>query len=238
MSRLVLYFRKAFVRAYTRRTRSGRSVQVGGYYDRRAPHRDTQARQAAAGYSDEHVHAYVRAHRPALKQTVSALDSLVSDLGTVEGRLKAPESLKGKLEGRYRGNPIEDATDIAGTRVTAPTLEKAQEAMHRIERTFKVTERNDYLEGHPSGSGYRSVHYIVEVAGRPVELQVRTPRQTRWADWAHDTTYKGDVGKAPGVAEYARGMSDYFHALDRGQTHDAHKPDCPEALRSQRLCLE
>lgn len=69
-----------------------------------------------------------------------------------------------------------------------------------------------------------------------IELQVGTLRNTLWAEWAHDTVYKGTLGKFPDVVSYARSVSNYITMLDRGLR--ARPPRCPARLARMRLCFD
>jgi ppGpp synthetase/RelA/SpoT-type nucleotidyltranferase len=86
--------------------------------------------------------------------------------------------------------------------------------------------------------GYRGVNATVRINGKLVEVQIRTRRQTIFADWSHNKIYKAPkgIGKSREVAQYAEGISDYFAALDQGQ-EPTFSPPCPEVLRIMRHCF-
>ena len=93
--------------------------------------------------------------------------------------------------------------DIAGLRIVREmTLKEQTDLAASIETLFegsKVVDRRDK----PS-FGYRAVHVIVKVDGRPVEVQVRTTLQDRWAQivermadpWGRQIRY-GQLPDAP-----------------------------------------
>jgi ppGpp synthetase/RelA/SpoT-type nucleotidyltranferase len=82
---------------------------------------------------------------------------------------------------------------------------------------------------------------VIQVDGRPVELQLRTERQTRWADFAHDTVYKTHGTPPPPEAHpYLQGMSDFYACLDGGGDHQScgTPPECPPVIEQAYGCLE
>lgn len=236
---------KSLVREHYRTLPSGKRIFVkeferrGIAQQRKPSSSEQQSQKESTERPLSYYSAYIRRFRPILKTSLDQLDQISNSIkgATVTGRLKAPDSLKEKLESRKKGRPIESITDIVGARITVPDMNRYKQAISQIEKKFKVLERDDYVEkGHPSGSGYRSHHFLVEVKGKPVEIQIRTPRQTRWADWAHDTIYKGHLRDHPDVLNYARAMSEHYYAKDLGKMSNV--PDCPPPVKKENLCLE
>ena len=177
-------------------------------------------------------------HVPVLAKAYEALDVLYAPLN-VCGRLKTAESLHEKMTGRWRGVKLAEATDVVGCRVTLDSLDELHAAVEKLKKSQKVTEISDYITQPKGDIRYRSIHCTIEVEGRPVEVQFRTPHQTRWADWSHETLYKDHSGKKiPDQAwDYAREMSDYYAAVDSGKK-DATPPECTEPIRTTVGCLE
>jgi len=112
-----------------------------------------------------------------------ALDEVTRVLADLDlepgGRPKTVGTLVDKLR-RMPELPLSKMQDIAGARVVAEmTREEQDRLVERITARFdsyRVKDRR--IE--PS-FGYRAVHIIVRVQGRPVEIQVRTRLQDLWA---------------------------------------------------------
>lgn len=70
--------------------------------------------------------------------------------------------------------------DIAGVRLVVPRVEQQEQVVAQLVAAFARTTVIDRrkLPSH----GYRAVHVIVYVEGVPVEIQVRTALQHRWAE--------------------------------------------------------
>jgi len=70
--------------------------------------------------------------------------------------------------------------DIAGLRIVVPLIEQQDEVVSVVSTLFGESVVIDRRE-RPS-HGYRAVHVVVFVSGVPVEVQVRTALQHRWAE--------------------------------------------------------
>jgi len=161
----------------------------------------------------------------------------------------AYEQVSGALGGagtvtvRIKGVPMNKSqrthktgdSDVA-VRITVDDMDALKTATQLVRRNLRIVDEDDYSDGHPSGSGYRAVHYTIDVDGQSVELLIRTQNQTRWADWAHDVIQNPSLRNDPAVLNYARRLGDHFHAKDSGKYHIP-KPDCPPAVQQAQLCL-
>jgi ppGpp synthetase/RelA/SpoT-type nucleotidyltranferase len=112
---------------------------------------------------------------PALVQVQAAL----RDLGlTTTARLKTTGTIVEKL--RREKTRLAEMQDIAGARTTARwTLPQQDDIVARIVDVLPDCHVDDRRRK-PS-AGYRAVHVIVRIDGRPVEIQVRTDLQDGWA---------------------------------------------------------
>lgn len=151
----------------------------------------------------------------------------------VAGRLKETGGLATQL-GAEAGE-IAETPDVASIRLTLKTLADEKLALGKLARVFQVRETKDFLE-RPTGAGYRAVHCTIEVEGRPVEVQLRTPNQTTWADYVHDIAYRTH-GQAttPELRQYLTAMSAYAAGLDGGAegTNGTAVPECPPDVEAK-----
>ncbi len=96
-------------------------------------------------------------------------------------RLKTDTTILEKL--RRDRTRLATMQDIAGVRIWGNySLDEQTTMGERIAETFPVAEIDD-LRPHPH-FGYRAIHVIVHSDGFPVEIQLRTQRQQRWAETA------------------------------------------------------
>jgi len=132
---------------------------------------------------------------------------------SIEARVKSAESVERKIlrmfEPKRASYAVEDllrwVTDLAAVRVITFFPRTVSEIDAIIRERFFVLEKDNKSESRAaSGSfGYRSVHYLVELApehldrsdrrwfqGLVAEIQVRTILQHAWAEIEHDIQYK------------------------------------------------
>jgi ppGpp synthetase/RelA/SpoT-type nucleotidyltranferase len=108
---------------------------------------------------------------------------------------------------------LKGVQDIAGARIVADCTRAEQDAIvARIVAEFADADRPPKVKDRrvePS-AGYRAVHVVVSVQGLPVEVQVRTWLQDRWAQiveslgdkWGRGIRY-GDLPEDPEAPIYA-----------------------------------
>ena len=146
----------------------------------------------------------------ALKTLRDALDRNGLIVTAVEGRVKAEESLAGKLE--LKGSKyatLSDITDLVGARIITFYTDDVDRIASMAEQLFEIDWNNsvDKRKLHQLDSfGYNSLHYICRLPGFdfPFELQLRTTLQHAWAAINHDTGYKSGI-EIP--REYMRRMN-------------------------------
>lgn len=149
------------------------------------------------------------------------LNKLFGGTNAVSARVKFMESALGKME--RRGIGAHELHDVVGARVTAKNYADLKQVADRIRKEFPVTSEEDMTLS-PRSDGYRGLHFNVDLgSGLTGEIQVRTKRQDKWADWSHDRIYKSLEGAQNDIAKnraaidaYATKMSDYYAALDSG----------------------
>ncbi|NKN29443.1 GTP pyrophosphokinase [Weissella cibaria] len=141
----------------------------------------------------------------------------------MDGRIKSPESLVGKMQKKGLERTVKTLTDnvfdIAGLRVITNYIDD----IYTIERLLThqsdvtVLKRKDYVET-PKASGYRSLHLVVTVpvflstgvVDTPVEIQIRTVGMDMWASLEHKLRYKTDDDRAE---EHAQQLERYAGEL-------------------------
>ncbi len=127
----------------------------------------------------------------------------------ITSRLKDRDSLGGKIDKKNKYIKLDDLTDIAGIRVITYYSDDVDKVADIIEREFKIDRENSIdkraaLE--PDRFGYCSVHYVVEMNSKRLELaeympykglkceiQIRSVLQHAWAEIEHDLGYKTEV---------------------------------------------
>ena len=132
------------------------------------------------------------------------------DYNAITCRLKDRKSLSEKIDrknGKY--NSLKDLTDIAGVRVITYYAEDVDKVADIVEHEFKVDHDNSIDKGkalEPDRFGYCSVHYVVEMSDKRLELseyqsfsrlkceiQIRSVLQHAWAEIEHDLGYKSEI---------------------------------------------
>ena len=164
----------------------------------------------------------------ALKLIKTALADQTIELNSIEYRIKAEESLRGKLERKgQKYCSIDDVTDLLGLRIVTFYADDVDKVAVVIKSLFDIDWKNseDKRKLHELNSfGYNSLHYICRMKGGslPFEVQIRTALQHVWSAIEHDIGYKGPVKLPP---EFQRQFSrlagmleladDEFSRLDR-----------------------
>jgi|HubBroStandDraft_6_1064221.scaffolds.fasta_scaffold404715_2 putative GTP pyrophosphokinase len=110
--------------------------------------------------------------------------------------------------------------DIAGCRLVVSTIDEQDAVVQALVREhpgWSVYDRR----ARPS-YGYRAVHVVATVGGKPIEIQVRTAPQHGWAEYSEtlDRVAHGDVKYGGGPADVRESLdrlSDIVARLERGE---------------------
>jgi GTP pyrophosphokinase len=114
------------------------------------------------------------------RTVAAARDRLAADLAAhglkveVQGRPKHLYSIFKKMQGKGLG--IERVFDLLALRVIAPTVDDCYAVLARVHELYRAVpeEFDDYI-ARPKPNGYQSLHtVVVDDAGRPLEVQIRT----------------------------------------------------------------
>lgn len=134
----------------------------------------------------------------------------------IKARVKTPYSTIQKL----RVWALPKLKDMAGARLTFPDYAGVEKAVIRIFREMEIVEGTfKNLYERPEG-GYRAYHVVVLQDGMPIEIQVKTERMAKIADYAH-TPYKRRRLNAD-VMEQATTLA---HEADLGDRQAARRID-------------
>ena len=147
----------------------------------------------------EHLPQFLEAETQIVKSLQDYLTEGGIRIAALESRVKAEDSLIGKLE--LKGSKYEslaDVTDVLGLRVITFYPDDVDKVASAIERLYKVDWEHsiDKRKLHNLDSfGYLSLHYVCFIPGMPylMEIQMRTLLQHAWANMSHDTGYKSNV---------------------------------------------
>jgi putative GTP pyrophosphokinase len=121
-------------------------------------------------------------HAKPLSRVAANLRYYVADHGkpVVAQRLKRVPTIGDKLR-RESGMQLARMEDVGGVRAILSDQEASFEVASRLRKNWTITRFRDYVS-EPKPDGYRALHLINRNRGRLIEVQLRTPRQDRWAN--------------------------------------------------------
>jgi ppGpp synthetase/RelA/SpoT-type nucleotidyltranferase len=122
------------------------------------------------------LNEYRRSFTPAYETVVEALQSTLK-LEPAGRPAKSTRSISDKL--RRESLRLTQMQDIAGCRIIVSDVVAQDEVMGRVAQAFEEASVVDRRKS-PS-HGYRAVHAIVRQGAIPVEIQIRTELQHKWA---------------------------------------------------------
>jgi putative GTP pyrophosphokinase len=133
----------------------------------------------------------------------------------VTQRLKKLSTIAGKLLREPRMK-LARMADIGGVRAVVADQATAFRIVQHLQKRWAIVDFHDYVT-HPKADGYRGLHLISRHHDRLIEVQLRTPRQDRWANTVEILSRTA----APGLkfGDGPRALRDYFFLL--GEVHAA-----------------
>lgn len=179
-------------------------------------------------------------HKQQLPKALSEIKELAGAGADVKGRVKTIQSALGKMIKKPKYTTADKLQDGTGLRAIHGTVAEVKATVDKIKAKYRILDEDNYIDT-PQGD-YRSHHLIIEgPGGLPMEVQVRTENQNKFADWCHDvykpmSKQQAKYNEHPEVTSYAKGMSDYFWAVDSGQEPPP-KPGCTKIISQTFGCL-
>ncbi|MCC6273541.1 MAG: FHA domain-containing protein [Deltaproteobacteria bacterium] len=127
------------------------------------------------------------------------------------------EAVIAKLQQRYKIREAYTKEGDIETDLMSPSDMKAQGIMEEdgvvwIDAKLDQDGIHRLVDGHPA-SGYRALHVVVEVDGKPVEIQIKTEAMHEWGEIEHKLVYKNkDLPPAilDPIKQFRREASDYL----------------------------
>lgn len=168
--------------------------------------------------TDEDIVAFDRyreVFKPALEAVVAAIRQVHA--GRVTDRQKTIWSTVAKLRrGTIR---LARMQDVAGCRIVVASIAEQDAVVGALLSSHADWRLHDRRKN-PS-SGYRAMHIVAIERGLPVEVQVRTPLQHRWAELseAWDRRHEGvKYGRGPlSVLDTLAALSQLIQAFEEGR---------------------
>ncbi len=164
-----------------------------------------------AGSGSDTVRLAVQEYAARHPELVSAAANAVAVIGgildeaginylTIDGRAKGVASFAEKATRSESGkalyaDPLTDIGDQLGVRVITYVRDDVEAVAALLAEQLPVLDDRDFgeLTASQGRFGYASRHLQVEIAGRVVQVQLRTVLQHAWAEFEHDIRYKGTV---------------------------------------------
>ncbi len=176
-------------------------------------------------------------------QKMTRMDDEVMNAGGTHfaSRLKDPNSLLTKMQGRLAERSLNTVTDVIGSRAMAGSLEDQQKILKSIRKKYDIVEIEDSSKDGRE-DGYRATHILFRTpSGKIGELQIKTHNQQAWAGYTHDNIYKGkpEIKNNKQVQKYTKQLSDYLSKLDQGAHDDPEqRPEEPQILKDKGLLFD
>ena len=134
------------------------------------------------------------------------------------GRLKRTNSMIRKLQRKNNyGMDLTRMSDIAGLRLIVNNMEDQNLVIDLINNKLSIEKMYDYRD---SDQNYRSVHLILKIEEKLIEIQIRTVAQQTWADESEGFGEHAKQGfYSEQVGEYLKILSNVVHKIDNDLDH-------------------
>lgn len=158
----------------------------------------------------------------AARKVAGILEGGDFSIHAVTGRAKSVDSVWAKLREKGYRKPSRQLTDAVGVRIITFYQDDVDKVVHRLRPVLTIDRRRSVDKRRDLGLrnfGYRSVHLIGRIpdallwgterdllAGRWVEIQIRSLLEHAWAEIEHSVVYKSGV-------EYPKTILRLFAAL-------------------------
>ena len=178
---------------------------------------------------EEVFDSYRAAHLEPLSKTTLELQKWLHDYGGnyyIAQRLKRKPQILRKL--KRLSVRLTQLQDIGGCRIIVNSNRDVDDLVEFIrsqmsrDKNFKLQRITDYRDRGRDITGYRSVHLILMIEDRVLELQIRSRIQHYWAESIERTSViyghhlkeqEGDVA----VINYFKELSDVFYEIESGR---------------------
>lgn len=136
---------------------------------------------------------------------------------------------------------LSQVQDIAGCRVIVDGLAEQDRVVDLLRATFPRVSVVD-RRVNPS-YGYRAVHVIVQIAGKLIEIQVRSSMQHAWAELSEKFSDRVDPaikygGGPQGLQQALASASDSVATIEEQERHVAQRQELRLDKEQQRLLVE
>ncbi|MFO1462393.1 MAG: protein phosphatase 2C domain-containing protein [bacterium] len=148
------------------------------------------------------------------------------------------EAVIARLQQKYKIREAYTKEGEIDTEVMGPADMKAkglveEEGVVWIDAKLDQDGIHRLVEGHPA-SGYRALHVVVEVDGKPVEIQIKTEAMHEWGELEHKLVYKNkDLPAATldPIKQFTKASADYLAKV----THLEPGEKAPEPPKAPEL---
>lgn len=121
----------------------------------------------------------------------------------IKGRLKSPSSVFKKVY--VRKEKPENILDFVAIRIITNTISDCYSWLEIIRNLWpKTCKFSDYIK-HPKPNGYKSIHIVIDTENGPVEIQIRTHKMDKEAEfgisahWQYKTKSNSKILKKVGL---------------------------------------
>jgi putative GTP pyrophosphokinase len=202
----------------------------------RAGSRTAQDLTLLASYRDEFEPAY---------ETVAGIIRQEAEVEVTGRPAKSTTAIVRKL--KRESIRLSQIQDIAGCRIIVQDVVEQNKTLEILRGLFPDANPLD-RRIHPS-HGYRAIHLVPRVNGRPVEIQLRSELQHFWAEFSEVISDLSDpeIKYGGGPEEVREGLVEFSNAIERAEADEleldvtlrtVRSPESEEQLRRRRELLE